>query len=374
MINEINKRNVNIDLIRCVAVWSVLSVHFFLNNGYYSEVIVGRRMLCMTIMRNFFMICVPLFLLLTGYLMNKKELSKKYYRGIIRTMGIYFLTSVVCVVYKSVVLAETSTVKEAFLKIFAFEGAGYSWYINMYIGLFLMIPFLNAGWKELGNKKSRKALIVTLLICTTLPSVMNIWNWNIKGWGIRTMGEYTPLAPSWWVFLYPVTYYFLGAYLKEYGFEMKMKSAVIALFASVMAFGVFNYLRNYQRTFCWDIFTDYASLQNVINSVLVFGIVLQIPTRKLSVGIRKIIVWISKNALGIYLVSEICDRTFYPILIEKVPFVPDRLEYYFVIVPVCFVCSAIMAQIILWIYEGIEWIAKQARNAHFDTLDIVRKG
>lgn len=111
MINEINKRNVNIDLIRCVAVWSVLSVHFFLNNGYYSEVIVGRRMLCMTIMRNFFMICVPLFLLLTGYLMNKKELSKKYYRGIIRTMGIYFLTSVVCVVYKSVVLAETSTVK-----------------------------------------------------------------------------------------------------------------------------------------------------------------------------------------------------------------------------------------------------------------------
>lgn len=29
------KRNINIDLIKCIAVFSVISVHFFLNNGFY---------------------------------------------------------------------------------------------------------------------------------------------------------------------------------------------------------------------------------------------------------------------------------------------------------------------------------------------------
>ena len=70
------KRNINLDIIRSIAVFSVLSVHFFLNNGFYTEIIKGKRMLVMFTMRKAFMICVPLFAILTGYLMNKKILSK----------------------------------------------------------------------------------------------------------------------------------------------------------------------------------------------------------------------------------------------------------------------------------------------------------
>lgn len=70
------KRNINLDIIRSIAVFSVLSVHFFLNNGFYTEIIKGKRMFVMFTMRTAFMICVPLFAILTGYLMNKKILSK----------------------------------------------------------------------------------------------------------------------------------------------------------------------------------------------------------------------------------------------------------------------------------------------------------
>ncbi len=73
------KRNINLDIIRSIAVFSVLSVHFFLNNGFYTEIIKGKRMFVMFTMRTAFMICVPLFAILTGYLMNKKILSKTYY-------------------------------------------------------------------------------------------------------------------------------------------------------------------------------------------------------------------------------------------------------------------------------------------------------
>lgn len=376
MTKNLRWRSTNIDFIRCLAVWSVLSVHFFLNNGFYDGIIEGKRMFVMVFMRTFFMICVPLFLLITGYLMNSKEISKKYYKGIIRTISIYFLTSILCIGYKYLYLSENVTIKEGILKIFSFQGASYSWYVDMYIGLFLIIPFLNICWKGLENKKSRQALIITMLLITALPSVMNIWNFNIQGFGIMpsVTGEYTPLVPTWWSFMYPITYYYIGAYLKVYGFNMRIKKSVLLLGLSVMIFGGFNCFRNYGRVFSWGILTDYASLQNVINSVLIFGIALQLPLEKVPYTIKKIISLVSKNALGIYLVSEIFDKTFYPVLAERIPLVQDRLEYYFIIVPVCFVCSFIMAQIISWIYEGLEMLVKRLKDMynnknHYNVLE-----
>ena len=41
-------------------------------------------MFLMTLMRTAFMVCVPLFLMLTGYLMHQKQLKKGYYTGILK--------------------------------------------------------------------------------------------------------------------------------------------------------------------------------------------------------------------------------------------------------------------------------------------------
>lgn len=54
------ERNYNLDLIRCVAVIFVISVHFFLNSGFYDIICVGKRMLIMSI-------CVQLLLLVYRY-------------------------------------------------------------------------------------------------------------------------------------------------------------------------------------------------------------------------------------------------------------------------------------------------------------------
>ena len=56
------KRNLNADLIRCVAVFSVISVHFLLNGGFYKQEVCGIPMLvdvhCTGL---FFMTCVAAF-------------------------------------------------------------------------------------------------------------------------------------------------------------------------------------------------------------------------------------------------------------------------------------------------------------------------
>ena len=83
------RRNINIDLIKCIAVFSVISVHYFANAGLYRNIIIGTNYYIGIIFRTLFMICVPLFIITTGYLMKNKILSKKYYLGAIRVIITY---------------------------------------------------------------------------------------------------------------------------------------------------------------------------------------------------------------------------------------------------------------------------------------------
>ena len=81
---NLTKRNPAADIIRILAFFLVVSVHFFLNNGFYSYIVEGKRMYIMTLMRSFCIICVPLFLTLSGYLLRRKQLEKNYYKRINR--------------------------------------------------------------------------------------------------------------------------------------------------------------------------------------------------------------------------------------------------------------------------------------------------
>lgn len=81
-LSKLERRNSSMDLIRVVAVFTVLSVHFFLHNGFYNEPVEGMSpigglidyftthnaaslhgpiMFVMVTMRTLFSICVPLF-------------------------------------------------------------------------------------------------------------------------------------------------------------------------------------------------------------------------------------------------------------------------------------------------------------------------
>lgn len=106
------KRQTSLECVRIIALWCVISVHFFLKNGFYDEKVIGLKMYIAVIARSGFMICVPLFIILTGYLMNQKQLSAKYYLGITKTIMIYILSSVACILYKHIFLEAESSVSE----------------------------------------------------------------------------------------------------------------------------------------------------------------------------------------------------------------------------------------------------------------------
>ena len=299
------KRNLNLDLIRAFATISVISVHFYLNTSYYSLPINGEKMYILTIIRGFFMMCVPLFLILTGYLMCDKKISKEYYYKIFSTLGIYVLASILSIFYKIIVLEYNFTLFSVICSILDFTADGYAWYIEMYIGLFLMILFFNILYNSLQEKRLEKYLLITLFILVVLPTITNFKDYKILS--------------SYWTGLWPILYYFMGMYLKENAIKIN-NTKIILIFVFVIIFnGVVNIILSNKGPLNIGVLENWYSFENFITSLLWFVFILKLDLEKIPHLICLTINYISKYSLGMYLSSYLVDLTLYPILKIYIP-------------------------------------------------------
>lgn len=312
------ERNINLDLTRSVATIGVISVHFFLNTGFYQEIVVGRRMALMVSMRTLFMYCVPLFLLLTGFLMCNKKLEKKFYRGILHTLEIYVIASIMCMLYAMIQNKEAFSILQWIKNILDFSGAPYAWYIEMYVGLFLMIPFLNLLYHSIAERKNKLVSIFTLIFLVTLPSCINIYGISI--------------LPDWWEGLWPLLYYFIGCYLREYLPRIKLKWCVFLLFCVWISNSAFCLLRSWNKTFEWGIYNDWSRFQNLIFSVLIFIVLQNLNLENIPFILKKIIRVISRLSLGIYLCSWIADECVYAYFNEVVNEMAYKINFFPVVI------------------------------------------
>lgn len=360
-IKKLQSRNSAMDIIRIVAAFTVLSVHFFLHNGFYSQTVEGAPMYIMVLMRTLFSVCVPLFMILTGYLMSHKTLSRKYYSGISKTLIIFVIATLACMIFKTIHNNEPFTLKSFILGTLDFTGANYSWYIEMYIGLFLLIPFLNLAYNKLKNKRQKQVLVLTLVFLTVIPTLFNIFNFDNPAWWSdpKTSDTFSKLIPSWWMGFYPVTYYFTGCYIREYGIKLKTRSMLVLFLLSIVIFGTFNFYRSYGTTFKSGIYVYWYGFEPYVLSVLLFVLLSRIKTDNLSEK-SKFLLWkVSDLALGIYLISYIFDMLVYPVLNAKINPMTDRLPFYFIAVPIVFVCSMIASAIMNIAAKYIQVIFKK---------------
>lgn len=393
-IKKLERRNSSLDIIRIVAAFTVLSVHFFLHNGFYGETVSidkGPQMFIMVQMRVLFGVCVPLFMILTGYLMSQKTLSKSYYKGIRKTLIIFVLATIACMIFKSI--HEVPAAKTAFynfnfeamfnaikgtgkydlkhyiLGTLDFTGANYSWYIEMYIGLFLIAPFLNLGFNKLKNKRQRQILVATFVFLTVIPTVFNIFNFDTATWWMNPTENdtYQKLIPSFWMGIYPITYYYIGAYLRRYGIRMKTVPTLILFFISLFLFGVFSFFRSYGTTFKSSVYVYWYGFSPCVLATLLFVLLSRIKSDKWSPAVKTVLWKVSDLALGIYLMSFVFDSLIYDVLKKSVPVMVNRLPFYFICVPLCFLLSMVasfilnvLERLIVMLYEKIKaYVIKQ---------------
>ncbi len=324
-------RNSSLDLLRIFAFLCVVSVHFFLNIGFYNTPITGSEMYFMMVLRTFFMVCVPLFIMLTGYLMIDKKPSKNYYLGIKKTLLIYVAVSLLCILFKHFFLDTPYTIIGAIKSIFNFTGANYSWYIEMYIGLYLLAPFLNMIYKSAENFKH--ILLLSLIFLTALPPFVN---------GI------VEIIPDWWVSIYPITYYFLGSYLREFPPKISKKLSLLLILTFALIFGTANFYIGYGELFKWTPLQDYGSLFTLILTVIVFAFFLKLNITKL----KKTLAFVSDLTLCAYLVSYIFDVIIYSKVFPHLNLFENRIGYFILFVPLSAICSLLASIPITFLFKN----------------------
>lgn len=212
---------IGLDLIRTIAIVSVICGHFFSVNTPFNDVpFEGWSMIIQGLLKSIFCnIGVPLFLMLSGYLCCKKEFSTRYYKGLIRIFISYLIISFIT----WGILSQGHSLSELFWGVLGFKTIGYAWYLEMYIGLFLLIPFLNIVIKKVydaGDKRMLYALSLTAMILTALPTMVS--------------REGHIVLSRYWEMNFPVTFYLLGAYIRMYQPRLPWKYISIAIFILCM--------------------------------------------------------------------------------------------------------------------------------------------
>lgn len=193
-----SKREPGLDLLRCLALLFVVTFHSFLNNGYYSEPQNGMAMWLAGSFRWLSVSCIGLFLMLTGYLKADKTDLRSCCRGVVPVLLGYLLVSFVTIPVRHFLLGDVQTFATWVTRLCSFNAVYYGWYVEMYIGLVLLCPFVNMTLQHLRGTKALLGFGAVMLVITALPGA--------TPW---------PVLPDYWRSIYPLTYYILGAIVRR---------------------------------------------------------------------------------------------------------------------------------------------------------------
>lgn len=309
-----NKRVIGLDIVRTSAILCVLSIHFFLNTDFYKTPVLGKGMYLQVFMRMIFIMCVPLFLLLTGYLQKNKQVTKSYFKGIIPILIIYIIYSVMSIAIRIIILKEHKSIVKWIISVENFTANNYSWYIEMYIGLFLICPFFNLIYNNLTSKKQKNALIAISLFMTACPDFFN--------------GKLNGLVnfPDYWSNIYPMTYYFIGCYIREYQPKIK-KAYTLGVWFSVVMFGIFLEIYGANKGNFLTYAGYYGSLIVLVEAVAFFLTFYNAEIKNRIV--IKMISLISVLSLDIYLASNTSDTIVYKLLYKYCSLQQQRIVLLF---------------------------------------------
>jgi surface polysaccharide O-acyltransferase-like enzyme len=303
------KRFAGLDLVRSCAIFFVIVLHSVSLNGALGEDINSIWWTTNLYVRHLAFCCVPLFIMLTGYLQKNKRFSFSYYKGIIPLGVSYVLISLLSLIGKavsdkSIVLTPVYVIA----RVLDFTANDYAWYFEMYLGLFLLIPFLNAVFEAIKTKKARLALIFTLIFLTLVPETLKSFSPAYSPNG----GMVINIIPDFFTSLYPLTYYFIGTYFATYkpfaGVNriLKLIAAIIAPAIPFLLCFVYSHARG---AYAWYMMNGFNTLTIALTAVCIFTLLYDIDVKSKLVCVCSRTV--SEATFEIYLYSFIFDSFYY---------------------------------------------------------------
>lgn len=208
------ERKSNIELLRIIAMIMIISGHYFwiLMNRNFGSVPKNNNYYLVSFFESIFIVGVNLFVLITGYFMiDKIKVNTRKIVTIITTTIFY---SIIIYLIINITNKEIFSIKEFIKSIFSIIFYSEYWFIKTYIVLYLLIPFINIGLRNLNKNMFNRLLFILIIIFSVWPSFL----------------PYSPDGRLGQSIMHFVVLYCIGAYLKLYFYDNKKRVWIIRYF------------------------------------------------------------------------------------------------------------------------------------------------
>jgi len=283
------KRLANIELLRIVSMFLIVFSHYLNRGGVYVAVQPFSMMFGVTTVINAIAVAaVNVYILISGYVLAESTFKYK------RLVDIVLQVSAISVGFYALMLlcGEISfSIKGLVYAVFPILTSQY-WFVSVYVGLYILVPFINAGLHAL-TKKQHLSLCILLVFMFSLylPAKML----GQTGYGIAWMA----------------TMYAVGAYFRMHyqpGDKLKLKHIALWIIPTVLLVAsrygilllgklIFRDLSNLDKWFFKN-----NSLLVAWAAVALLVIFLHIRIKRSAV--EKVITFVGPLTFGVYLIHN----------------------------------------------------------------------
>lgn len=298
------ERVVYLDLIRTMAIMCVVLCHsvekiYGLNLEEWNTSSISSN-LFKTVFFTIGRLGVPLFLMLTGYLLldknidNDKDVIKFYKKKLLPIVITTEIWIVIYTIFYSICNKETFTLEKLVRRVCFMEfSPDNMWYMPMIIGIYIAIPFVNKVLTTFSIKILKIPMIVLIFIYSVLPTLNIILRiFNINEW-------YSLIDVSFLGGIYG--FYLINGYLINKKILKKVRTEILIIINFIaFCFACAIQVLSFEKGIEYNIW--YNSIFIIICSIVLFELLTRI---KIKDKVKNTYIYISKISFGIFFVHEI---------------------------------------------------------------------
>ena len=292
-------RNIALDLIRVVAIvlvlWQHASEYYYIGDNLS---IIHANIPLLTWINSVARICVPLFVMISGYLLLPVSTSTTtFFRH--RFTRILFPWVFWCVAYAVYFMLRSgdgiATCIASVCRIPLNYGVevGHLWYIYMLIGVYLLAPIVSPWLRQCG-KRELQGYLALWMLTTLLPYLHHagIALWGEASWNI---------TPAFYYYTGFGGYFILGHYLRRYGCPRLSVSMALLVVGYLFTAQTFLYFDSFAKDAVeLEIPWDFCSVNVMMMTLGTFGALSRVHLSATST-IGRLVISVSTCSYAMYL-------------------------------------------------------------------------
>lgn len=284
------ERKVGLDLLRIIAMLMIVTLHV-LGKGRF--IVEGNNANCYQLAVLFEIICivaVNCYVLITGYFQIDSKFRLKKVVSIWVKVLLYSISIYIIIMLFGIRQFSAADLIKSFFPVIT----NVYWFVNCYLLLYIISPFLNKLIKSLEKKEFQKLLVILFVVFCILPSILP------SSFNFDTTGGYGII---WLIVLY-----FVGAYIRLYVKNSYKNKINLYAFLGI---SIFNYISFLLIKYMCNIIqiTDMSTMLYHYNFVTVFlaSVFLFMYFKNLEVKegkFKNLVIKIAPLTFAVYIIHE----------------------------------------------------------------------